>query len=399
MTLPFLARRGAFVLVAFATLTACSGGGGGGGSTPPSTSVGVGASGTTPTPTPTASAKPSGSPSASPSASATARPTATPTASPTPTATPNPVAAACSQGQTASTPGISPTTTTAFLGTVSSARTICMSLYVFTTVAFQALDAAAKNHATVVVVFPQEEDSGSQASDLATLQSDGATIVIDPGAPSDYPLHAKLAVVDGVAYLDGHNWVEASGSEPTDDVIIQDTLPTDFAAIESALNLNPVNSASGTLDTLKANSLAMEATFLGGQTVGAGVTVDYMTESFSSGASNVVSALEAAGQAGATVNVILVGSDESGSSDQNLIATMKAAPYNITFYSNVSTGSEKVLSVSSNTGELWYGSSNSTSTASQSSNYIDWGMLVTDSTTISAINAYYAAQLSAATPM
>jgi len=327
------------------------------------------------------------------------KPTATPTASPAPTTTPNPVAAACSQSQAASAPGISPTTTTAFLATVSSAKTICMSAYVFTTVAFQALDAAAKNHATVVVVFPQEQDSGSNASDLTQLQTDGATVVIDPGAPNDYPLHAKLAVVDGVAYLDGHNWVEASSYEPTDDVIIQDTLPSDFSAIESALNLNPVNSASGTLDTLKANSLAMEAGFLSGLTVGAGTTVDYMTESFSSGAANVVSALEAAGQAGAAVNVILVGSDETGSSDTSLIATMKAAPYNVKFYSNVSTGSEKVLSVSTDPGEVWYGSSNSTSTSSQSSNYIDWGMLVTDSTTITAINAYYAAQLSAATPM
>ncbi|MGD1065640.1 MAG: hypothetical protein ABR975_02385 [Vulcanimicrobiaceae bacterium] len=392
MTLLFLARRGALALVAFAALVACSGGGGGGSSsTPPTTNA-------TPTPAPTASVKPSGSPSATPTATATAHPTATPTASATPTATPNPVTAACDQAQASGAPGISPTTTTAFLATVSSAKTICMSAYVFTTVAFQALDAAAKNHATVVVVFPQEEDTGNNAGDIATLQSDGATVVIDPGASADYPLHAKLAVVDGIAYLDGHNWVEAGSYEPTDDVIIQDTLPTDFTAIESALNLNPVDSASGTLDTLKSHSLAMEAGFLSGLTVGAGTTVDYMTESFSTGAANVVTALENAASAGATVNVILVGSDETGSPDQSLIAQMKAA-YNIKFYSNISTGSEKVLSVSSTPGEVWYGSSNSTSTASMSSNYIDWGMLITDPATISAINAYYATQLSAATAM
>jgi hypothetical protein len=392
MTLLFLARRSALALVAFAALVACSGGGGGS-STPPTTS------GATPTPTPTASVKPSGSPSATPTATATAHPTATPTPSPAPTTTPNPVTAACSQAQASGTSGISPTTTTAFLAKVAAAKTVCMSAYVFTTVAYQALDAAAKNHATVVVVFPQEEDNGSNASDLAQLQADGATVVIDPGAPTNYPLHAKMAVVDGIAYLDGHNWVEAGNYDPVDDVIIQDSNSADFATIESALNLTPTTSACVTLCTLKQYSLIQEAGFLSGLTVGAGTTVDYMTESFSTGASNVVTALENAASAGATVNVILVEGDETDSSDQSLISTMEGAPYNVNFYNNATSGSEKVLSVSSDPTELWYGSANSTSTGSQSYNYIDWGMLITDPTTISAINTYYAAQLSAATKM
>jgi hypothetical protein len=276
-----------------------------------------------------------------------------------------------------------------------------MSAYVFTNVAYAALDAAAKNHATVVVVFPAEEQSYYQ-SDLTQLQTDGATIVIDPGAsgsPAVNPIHAKLAIVDGNAYLDGHNWVEAGGSEPVDDVIIEDTIPNDFTAIETALTNfnNPASSASGTLDLVKQNSLAMEATFLDSHLPGPGVTVSYMTESFSSGAANVVSALEAARANGATVNVILVGSDETGSSDESLIDTMQAD--GITFYSNATTGSEKLLMISSLPGELWYGSSNSTSTSSLSSDYIDWGMLISDPTTISAISAYYQAQLSHATPL
>jgi hypothetical protein len=55
--------------------------------------------------------------------------------------------------------------------------------------------------------------------------------------------------------------------------------------------------------------------------------------------------------------------------------------------------------ISSLPGELWYGSSNSTSTSSLASDYIDWGMLITDTTTINAISAYYQAQLNAATPL
>jgi len=384
------------VCIAFA---ACSGGGGG--SPAPAAPAAPGAGGATPTPTPSGGATPTPTPRPSTS------PTATPTASPTATASPSPnpsaaIAAACLQSQAASASGISPTTTTAFLNTVvATGRKICMSAYVFTNVAFTALDMAAKNHATVVVVFPAEEQSYYQ-SDLNQLQADGATIVIDPGAsgsPAVNPIHAKLAIVDGNAYLDGHNWVEAGGSEPVDDVIIEDTIPNDFTAIETALTNfnNPPSSASGTLDLVKANSLAMEATFLDSHLPGPGVTVSYMTESFSSGAANVVSALEAARANGATVNVILVGSDETGSSDESLIDTMQAD--GITFYSNATTGSEKLLMISSLPGELWYGSSNSTSTSSLSSDYIDWGMLISDPTTISAISAYYQAQLSHATPL
>jgi hypothetical protein len=384
-------RRVAPLVALCAVLAACSGGGGGGAAAPTAPGVGV-IPGATPTPSPGA-----GTPTPTPTPKATATPTPIPT--PTATSTAAAIAAACQQTQSASGQGtISPTTTTPFLATVAAAQKICMSAYVFTTVAFNALDAAAKNHATVVVVFPQEEQSYYTA-DLAQLQTDGAIVVIDPGAPTNYPIHAKLAVVDGYAYLDGHNWVESNGAGIPDDVIIKDTVASDFTAIESALMLNPISSASGNLDTLKVSSQQMEATFLTANSalVSATTTVNVMTESFSSGDGNLVSALEAAGQTGAKVNVILVGGDETGSSaDMSLIGTMAAAPYGITFWSNVSSGSEKVLSISSVPGEVWYGSANATSTSSMSSNYIDWGMLVTDPPTIAAINAYYAQQLSVA---
>ena len=380
-------------------LAACSGGGGGGAAPAAPAAPGVGGVTTTPTPPPGGSTP---TPTPRPSTSPTATPTASPTATASPTPSPNPsaaIAAACQQALTGTSSTISPTTTTAFLNTVvATGRKICMSAYVFTTVAFTALDTAAKNHATVVVVFPAEEQSYYQ-NDLNQLQVDGATIVIDPGAPSVNPIHAKLAIVDGNAYLDGHNWVEAVNGEPTDDVIIEDTIPADFTAIETALTsfANPPSSASGTLDLVKANSLSMEASFLQANLPSAGATVSYMTESFSSGASNVISALEDARANGATVNVILVGSDETSSADKSLIDTMQTD--GITFYSNATTGSEKVLMISSLPGELWYGSSNSTSTSSLASDYIDWGMLITDTTTINAISAYYQAQLNAATPL
>jgi hypothetical protein len=300
---------------------------------------------------------------------------------------------------TSATGGLSSTTTTPFLATVAAAKNICMSEYVFTSVAFNALDTAAKNHANVVVVFPQESDSGSSASDLAQLKADGATVVIDPGAPTINPIHAKLAIVDGKAYLDGHNWVEATTEPPVDDVVLQDPDPTDYAAIQNALtSLTTVSSSSARLQTLKANSLAQEAAFLNANmsSITTGVQVHVMTESFSSGDGALVTALENAAAAGASVTMIVVKSDESGSSDTSLISTMQGD--GITFCNDANTGSEKLLTISSVPGEVWFGSSNATSTSQLSDNYVDWGMLVTDSATITNINNYFAAQVNASTP-
>jgi hypothetical protein len=300
---------------------------------------------------------------------------------------------------TSTTGGLNSTTTTPFLNNVvAMGKNICMSEYVFTTAAFTALDTAAKNKANVVVIFPQESDSGSNASDLAKLKADGATVVIDPGAPTINPIHAKLAIVDGNAYLDGHNWVEASTEPPVDDVILQDADPTDYAAIESALSTLTISSTSR-LNTLKANSLAQEAAFLAANTTSGagsmmGVQINVMTESFSSGASALVTALENAQAAGAQVNMIVVGSDETGSSDTALISSMESM--GITFCNDANTGSEKLLTISSVPGEVWFGSSNATSTSQLSDNYIDWGMLVTNPTVITNINNYYTAQLGAA---
>ena len=137
------------------------------------------------------------SPSASPTGSPTAKPTATPTAKPT--ATPTPAANPCLQtqraGQASSVSVVAYTTVT---NAISSGRNVCLSAYVFTSAMFTALDSAAKSGAKVTVVLPNEEKS-SDTTDATQLQTDGATIVWDPGSPNDHPLHAKLAIVDGAA--------------------------------------------------------------------------------------------------------------------------------------------------------------------------------------------------------
>ncbi len=376
----------------------------------------------TPVATPTPTAMPTATPTAAPTPTATATPVVTPTpttvptASPTPTAAPDPCITQTQVNADAS-PLISTTTTTPFLSKVAGASNVCFSAYVFTTVAYNALDAAAKNHAHVHVIFSSQEASQDNTQ-ISQLRTDGANVtIVSSGSNSTYPIHAKMAIVDGSAFLDGHNWVEHSGNVP-DDVVIADNSSADFASIKAALNISNPSSVPDSTRTvtltgtttnapaftvLKDHSLTNEAQFLqtainNGQ-VGPGTTVDYMTESFSSGAASVVSALEAAGQAGAAVNVIVVYSDES-SSDLSLLHTMTQPPYNIKVYSNTSTGSEKVMSIQGSPGVpgmVWFGSSNSTSTTPNSNDFIDWGMLITDSSTISTINAYYAQQLSVAT--
>ena len=338
----------------------------------------------TPSPSPTATptTKPTATPTVKPTATPTVKPTATPTAKPTATPAPgNPCTQAQGSGQSSSVSVVAFTTVT---NAIQSGHEVCLSAYVFTSAMFDALDAAAKNKAKVTVVLPQEEQSSDQ-SDATTLQNDGATIVWDPGSPSDHPLHAKLALVDGVAYLDGRNW-------DTTDVTITDGVAADYGAITNALNLNPTSSTN--LDTLKSNSIAREDSFINGSGAKSGVTVQFMSESFGSD-TNTVTALENAAKAGATVQVIVLSSDESGNSTEiSALNAMKADGVQIRL--NPASGSEKMTLVS-NQSTAWFGSANATDSTTSTDNYIDWGMTVTNSSVISTLQSYFTSTWSSGT--
>lgn len=307
-------------------------------------------------------------------ATPTPAPTATPTSGPTSTPGGNPCLQSRKSGQSTAV-SIVPFTT--FTSTLSAGHSVCFSAYVFSTDSFNALDAAAKAGATETVVLPQEE-SGLDSAKAATLQSDGATIVWDPGSSGgDNPLHAKLAIVDGIAYLDGRNW-------DSTDVVIDDGTSADFTPIENALNLNPTSSTN--LDTLKSNSLAREVSYINGGTYSSSVTLRYMTESFGTNP-DVNAALEAAAQSGATVKIIVLKSDESGNTtEQAELTTLKNDGAQIRL--NPAGGSEKV-SLLSNSSSGWFGSANSTKDTTTSTNYIDWGMTVTDATVLSSLSSYF----------
>ena len=303
-------------------------------------------------------------------------------ASPSSSPSPGPTAAAanaCLQTQVAAPLAVAVVPFATFASKLSSAHTICFSAYVFTTASFSALDAAAKAGANETVVLPLEEQS-IDSSDANQLTTDGAHVVIDPGMSPTHPLHAKLAIVDGSAFLDGRNW-------DTSDVVISDTDPGDFTAIENALNLNPTSSAN--LDTLKSIALSREAQLIASAAPGPGVTVRFMTESFSSGAATVVSALEGAAQNGANVEVVVLASDLSGNSlESATLTTMKSPPFNMSIRTNPAGGSEKMTLLSGqSTG--WFGSANATSSNSSTNNYIDWGMTVNDPTVLASLQSYF----------
>jgi phosphatidylserine/phosphatidylglycerophosphate/cardiolipin synthase-like enzyme len=338
----------------------------------------------TATPTPSPSASPTKTPSPTPSPTKTPSPTPSPTKTPSPTPSPstsptkspapgNPCTQAQGTGQSSSVSVVAYTTVT---GAIASGHEVCLSAYVFTTAMFDALQTAAKNGAKVTVVLPQEEKS-TDSSDATALQTAGATIVWDPGSPTDHPLHAKLALVDGVAYLDGRNW-------DTNDVTITDGVAADYTAITNALNLNPTSSTN--LDTLKSNSIAREDAFITGAAPGKGVTVQFMSESFGTDTATNT-ALENAAKAGATVEVMVLSSDESGNStEEAVLNTLKADGAQVRL--NPASGSEKIALIGGQS-TAWFGSANATDSTTSTDNYIDWGMTVTNASVVSSLQSYF----------
>jgi hypothetical protein len=340
---------------------------------------------------PRATASPTASPTSGSGATATPTPSATATQTPSPTPTPTASAVgpnACTQTPApAATSAVAVVAFTTFTSKLATAHTICFSAYVFTDASFEALDQAARAGANETVVLPLEEQSSDQ-SDASQLATDGAHVIYDQGT-STPPLHAKLAIVDGSAYLDGRNW-------DTTDIVISDTYAGDFTAIENALALAPTSSTN--LDTLKSLALAREANSITSAAPASGVTVRFMTESFSSGAGNVVAALESAAQAGANVEVVVLSSYVQGNSlEESLLTTLKSPPYNMSVRLNPASGSEKMTLISSQaTG--WFGSSNATSSSESSDNYIDWGLTVSDPSVLSSLQSYYDSVYASSTP-
>jgi hypothetical protein len=273
-----------------------------------------------------------------------------------------------------------------------------------------AMETATRSGTSLTVVFPAEEYANDE-SDASTLAGDGAHVVwlqdtqspeyVISATPSGQyitdsylPIHAKFALVDGVAYMDGHNWFE---SNPTD-VILRDQNPADFTAIQTDLTTFPsapptVTGSNYVFTTDKYNSLNEEASVLNAAGVGTGYTVSFISESFldygNSAPESVFNALLASAKAGAAVYVVVEGS---------ITSSYEACALSILAYNGATIrvqsagGSEKILMVSngSTVTAAWMGSSNMTDY-----DYIDWGMTIPVSNTslITALQSNYAIEL------
>lgn len=355
---------------------------------------------------PTASPSPSSSPSTSPSSSASpsASPTSSPTSAPTSAVTTAPNTCSQTPGPSESSSGSVSSAESSFFSALSGAGAgsqICLSVWEPSSQVQSDLVTAATNHAAVTVIYPVAEHS-EDSGDASALAGLGARVIWEDDSDDTYatpsplptgefvqtavlPIHAKFALVNGVAYMDGHNWFSS-------DVILQDTNSSDYSAIQTDLESFPSSppsvSATG-FTTDKYDSLNAEAALISGANPASGTTVDFISESFEdygAPAQAVYGALAAAAQNGATVNVVVEG-PTSGFSSYETCDLNTLASYGATIYIG-SSGSEKALLIGP-TGQTpttaWMGSSNMSDY-----DFIDWGMNVSSTASVvTALQSYY----------
>jgi hypothetical protein len=295
---------------------------------------------------------------------------------------------------------------TFFSTIVPNGNTIVLSAWDLSGSITSALTQAATNGHYVTVITPYSEYS-SNSSDVNQIINAGGHAIYEytssQGSPqtgvtyqqSPMDIHAKFAIIDGVAYMDGHNWF-------TTDVILKDTDATDVAAIQSDLTSFPAPAANGetseVFTTDKQVSLHAESNFLQNValpalTSGAADEYDFITESYNPGnATGDYNDDVAIGQCQIASlsrhpTIKMVFESESGYSSsakaslQNLLLLDPNA--NIRDHDQ---GHEKISMIRKSGTPLaaWFGSSNATTT-----DLFDWGMVIEDPALLTALASYF----------
>jgi hypothetical protein len=340
-----------------------------------------------------------------------------PMASASPSPSPSSSAAAfvdtaCYQSAAASQSGTLAPVTNFFTSVIPNGKTICISVWDISSDITSALVTAAKAGANVTVIMPYSEYSDDESS-VPTLTAAGARIKWEyttstaPGSPTStvtyekapMDIHAKFALVDGVAYMDGHNFF-------TTDVVMQDGILADFNAIQADLESFPNPAAepspADSFTTDKQLSLLNESTYLQQTAIpalagGTATEYDFITESYnptsSSGDYNddvyggmcqIASIVPHV-----TMNVILEDYSTDSSAVKSAMTNLLVLDPNAHVYST-SSGQEKISMVRSSIGgtvtSAWFGSSNSTTT-----DLFDWGIDIPSNNTamLSALGTYF----------
>ena len=376
-----------------------------------------GSSSPAPSPSPSPSAKASASPSAAPSAKASASPSAAPSSAPSavPTYKPSPVPSgdfedtACLQTPAPTQPAAQTNVvSTFFTSIIPNAKTICVSAWDLSSNLTSALETAAKNGASVTVITPYSQNS-SNATNLAAIIAAGGhakteyTTSSGKGTSSKttayqlapFDIHAKFAMIDGVVYLDGHNWFNT-------DVVMADPVAGDYAAIQADLvtfaTPAPSNTAAPNenFTTDKQVSLHTESTYIQSiiPKLATGDEVDFITESFSNTSSSgdynddVYDGLCQIASLPAHVTMHVMVEDYSSSQAaalQNLLILDPNA-----YVKTDSVGHEKITMYRTSVGgapvNAWFGSSNATTT-----DLFDWGIDIpsTNTSMLGALQTWF----------
>jgi hypothetical protein len=339
---------------------------------------------------------------------------ALPTPSPSPTATATTGAAfvdtACGQAMASGQDGSLLNVASTFFSTiVPQGKVICLSAWDLSGNVTSALEAAAQAGASVTVITPLSENS-SNSSDIAGIVTAGGhakyeyTSSESPGTPTasiayqlaPMDIHAKFAIIDGIAYMDGHNWFMP-------DVVLRDKNAADYAAIKTDLTTFPASPPGGNTDSFttdKQLSLQNESSYLQSTAI-PGLTssaneFDFITESFNpnpaSGDYNddVYDGMcEIASLAvHPTVHVLVEDYSDDSPAAKAALQNLVLLDPNAVVRTENAGGLEKISmirpSVGTTPSSAWFGSSNSTTT-----DLFDWGMNISDSGVLSALQNYY----------
>jgi hypothetical protein len=349
-------------------------------------------------PTPTASASASPSPSPSPTATATA------------SVAPAFVDTACPQTEAAASNTLTSVASTFFATTIPNGKTICLSAWDLSSNVTTALVSAAHSGANVTVITPYSEKS-SNSTYLAQIIAAGGhakteyTTASGSGTPSPstayqlspMDIHAKFALIDGIAYMDGHNWFST-------DVIMQDGYAADFAAIQADLTTFATPAPSGsttnpTFTTDKQVSLQNESAYLQAR-INSGIAgtneYDFVTESFNPNPAtgdyndDVYDGMcqIAALTSHPTMHVLVEEFSGYSSAAQTALQNLMLLDPNATVHTESAGGLEKISMLRSTVGgsavSAWFGSSNATTT-----DLFDWGMDINDPGMLSALQTWF----------
>ena len=265
----------------------------------------------------------------------------------------------------------------AFLSALIAAREVTCEAYILPPAVTAALETAAAHGAHVRVRLESSPFGGADwaaaaaaARRVADLRAHGVDAVLRDQSAG--VVHSKVALVDGVAWLDDRNF-PISGP----DLIVRDNDPKDVAHIAHAMAGERVCDARVALD--KVAALRSEARVLH---EGAPATVDVSTESFGYG--TIERVMRDAVARGAHVRLIVSARELAERKPQELAALHLLAGAEIRVRDDVDK-----LAVTPK--RAWLGSANATGSYGKTDTQSDWGLSTGRRSTVTALEARFEA--------